>query len=298
MAKRKVNSYNILDRYTWFVPGVAEIFILLLWLLVGALIGSIAQLVFTLALGTDTGMEYAMIISYPIMFLPAMIYASVKSRSNSFTKSGVKLDSSHFGSKGGAICALLVIISTIALSFCTDAVNSLMPDMPAWLEEALTSMTSGEIWVDLLCVSIFAPFFEEWLCRGMVLRGLLGKGIKPVWAVILSALFFAVIHANPWQAVPAFILGCFFGYVYYKTGSLKLTMLMHCANNTFAVICSHLDCFEEVESWTDALPGMQYWIIFGAALLLIILTVNHFSKIDLQSPKGNCDEVPSIFEEQ
>lgn len=72
-------------------------------------------------------------------------------------------------------------------------------------------------------------------------------GIKPVWAIFWSAVFFAFIHLNPWQAVPAFILGCLFGYVYYKTGSLKLTMLMHFTNNTFSLIFSNIDKFKDAK---------------------------------------------------
>lgn len=297
MAGRKVNDFNLLDRYSHYVPWVADLLILLVWFIAGVLLGNVIALILTAALGVDAGMEYSMIVSYPVMFIPAMIYASVKSRANSFTRQGIRMDSAHFGAGGGLLCAVLAAAGTIALAFCTDAVSALMPDMPEWLESALKSMTSGDLWVDLLCVSIFAPFFEEWLCRGQVLRGLLGNGMKPVLAIAISAVFFALIHANPWQAIPAFILGCFFGYVYYRTGSLKLTMLMHCANNTFAVICSHVDKLEEMANWKDVFPGAQYWIIFGACLLLVILTVNHFKKIELQGPQGNCDAVPSMFEE-
>lgn len=297
MAGRKVNDFNLLDRYSHYVPWVADLLILLVWFIAGVLLGNVIALILTAALGVDAGMEYSMIVSYPVMFIPAMIYASVKSRANSFTRQGIRMDSAHFGAGGGLLCAVLAAAGTIALAFCTDAVSALMPDMPEWLESALKSMTSGDLWVDLLCVSIFAPFFEEWLCRGQVLRGLLGNGMKPVLAIAISAVFFALIHANPWQAIPAFILGCFFGYVYYRTGSLKLTMLMHCANNTFAVICSHADKLEEMANWKDVFPGAQYWIIFGACLLLVILTVNHFKKIELQGPQGNCDAVPSMFEE-
>ena len=188
--------------------------------------------------------------------------------------------------------------AVIAAAFMTDAISAQMPPMPQWLDDALTSMTQGKLWVNLLCVSIFAPLFEEWLCRGMVLRGLLNAKkydgsarIAPVWAILISALFFAVIHANPWQAIPAFILGCLFGYIYYRTGSLKLTMLMHCVNNTFAVICGQIDSLKEMDSWLDVLPGRQYWVLFAAGALLLVLIVRAFGRIPVQTPAGNCDPV-------
>ena len=146
-------------------------------------------------------------------------------------------------------------------------------------------------------VSIFAPFFEEWLCRGMVLRGLLGNKVKPAWAIVFSAIFFAVIHLNPWQAVPAFLLGCLFGYVYYKTGSLKLTMLMHFANNTFSLVISNIDAFEDMDSFLDLFPSARYWVIFFACILLLVLVIRSLGRIPQERPEGNLDPVKPLFEE-
>ena len=131
----------------------------------------------------------------------------------------------------------------------------------------------------------------------MVLRGLLGNGVKPVWAIVISALFFAFIHLNPWQAVPAFLLGCLFGYVYYKTGSLKLTMLMHFANNTFSLLLSNVDALEDADSFLDVFPGGRYWVIFFACLLLLVLIIRSFNRIPKENPEGNLDPVKPLFEE-
>lgn len=270
-------------------------FILLAWLLLGAVIGNVISVIFTLAMGTEA-VDYAMVVAYPVMFIPAMIYAGHKSQVNAMASKGVKLDSNHFSPVGAAVCALIVVAATIAGSFCSDALTELLPSMPEWLEQMMSSMTNGNLILNFLCVSIFAPIFEEWLCRGMVLRGLLNRGINPAGAIIISAVFFAVIHANPWQAVPAFILGCLFGYVYYKTGSIKLTMLMHFANNTMALVLSNVDALEDMDSWHELLPGTAYWIVFTAGLIVIELSILALKKIPLQSEKGNSDIVPAIFD--
>ena len=291
-------NYAFLEKFTYYVPGVAEMFILLALLLAGTLLGSLLSLPFVAILGPEAGMQYGMLVSYPLMFIPPMIYASVKSRGRSYVHSGLLLDSKHFKPLGGALCALFVILATIAAGYCSDAILVLLPEMPDWIRQALEGLTSGDnLFVNFLLVSIFAPFFEEWLCRGMILRGLLGNRVKPVWAIVISAAFFAFIHLNPWQAVPAFLLGCLFGYVYYKTGSLKLTMLMHFTNNTFSLVMSNVDSLKDVESWMDVLPGMRYWIIFAAAVLLIVLIVNAFRRIPLERPEGNLDTVKPLFEE-
>ena len=295
---RKVRSFDVFEGHAYYTPAVGGMFALLGLLLVGALFGSLVTALLTLALGSGFALEYGNLIAYPLMFIPPMMYAGYKSRSNAVFEQGYALDNNHFSPHGGLVCALLSIVAVLSAAFMTDAISAQMPPMPEWLDEALTSLTQGKLWVNLLCVSVFAPLFEEWLCRGMVLRGLLNAKnydgtarIKPVWAILISALFFAVIHANPWQAIPAFILGTLFGYIYYRTGSLKLTMLMHCVNNTFAVICGQIDSLKEMDSWLDVLPGRQYWVLFAACALLLILVVRAFAKVPVQSPAGNCDPV-------
>jgi len=299
MEKRKgPRNYGFYEKFSYYVPGVAEMFILLALLLLGALLGSLLSLPFLAVLGREAGSQYAMLVSYPLMFIPAMIYASVKSRNNSMNRSGLLLDSNHFSPLGGAVCALLVMLATLAAAFCSDAILVLLPEMPDWIREALEGLTTGDNMIlNFLLVSIFAPFFEEWLCRGMILRGLLGTKMKPVWAIVVSAAFFALIHLNPWQAIPAFLLGCLFGYVYYKTGSLKLTMLMHFTNNTFSLVMSNVDSLKDAESFLDVFPGMRYWILFAAAVLLLILIIRAFSRIPPESPEGNMDPVKPLFEE-
>ncbi len=295
--RRARGNFNLFRRYAWCVPAAADVFILLALLLVGALLGSLVTILFAKALGTAASMEYATLISYPIMFLPAMIWAASRSGRASASHKGLALDSANVKPLGWVLCVLLVSLLTLALGVSCDPIGGLLPDMPDFLKNALESLTAGKFWVNFLCVSIFAPFFEEWLCRGMVLRGLLGHKMNPVWAIVLSAVFFALIHLNPWQAIPAFILGLFFGYVYYRTGSLKLTMLMHFVNNTAALVIGHIEALKDKETWMDVL-GPSFWYCFVGSLLLVALIVLAFQRIAPLRPSGSCDIVEPLFGEE
>ena len=295
MARR--GNFDVLGKYAWCIPSGADIFMLILMLLTGALFGNFIVAIFTFTLGPDAATEYGTLVSYPVMFIPPMLWAAGKSRRNRMQFKGLALDNANVAPHGWLLCAVMVMAATLAAGIVGDLSTSWLPEMPEWLKQALEGMTTGNFWINFLCVSIFAPFFEEWLCRGMVERGLLGRGVKPVWAIVLSALFFAFIHLNPWQAIPAFLLGCLFGYVYYKTGSLKLTMLMHFTNNTFALILGHIDSLQDAETWMDVL-GPGYWYCFAASLLLIVLVVLAFSRIPLARPSGGFEVLPSAFEEQ
>jgi len=297
--KSSNQDYDLWSSHAWYVPGVGGMFMLLVMLLVGALIANLVSAVFIMAMGEDAGMEWGTLIAYVLMFIPPLIYARHCSMRNAMFEEGYALDSNNFAPKNGWLLALLCMIATFALGFCMDLINSQLPPMPEWLEEALSSMTSGNFLMNFLSVSIFAPLLEEWLCRGMVLRGLLnhkkqdGTYMKPLWAIVISALFFAFIHMNPWQGIPAFALGCLFGYVYWKTGSLKLTMLMHFTNNTLALCMGQFwPELADMDSWLDVLSGWQYAIGFVICAAFMVLFVMVFRKVRLLRNQGNSDVIP------
>lgn len=285
-------NYKVFAAFEGYLPGWKGMLGLLLWLLVGAVAGAVVSAILGHILGSGLGQEYVLLVSYPIQFIPAMIYAASRSAAIT-TFPGAKvlaLDRNRFSSPSGLLCALLSVLVVCAASFVCDPLTAVLPEMPESLKASLESMTGGDLWVDLLCVAVFAPFFEEWLCRGMVLRGLLGRGMKPVWAIAASAAFFALIHFNPWQAIPAFLVGCLMGFVYYRTGSLKLTMLMHCVNNASAVILSHTESLKDFESWMDVIPGRWFWLIFAASVLVIVLVVKAMLRTELPGWTAECVE--------
>ena len=287
-------SYDLFSNYCHYVPGIGGMFMMLLLFLVGSILGSILTVVLSL-ISPDFANIYGMMISYPVMFIPPMLYASSQSRRNEAFENGYALDSSNFGQNRWWVMVVAVMFSTISLAFICEPLMKVLPQTPEWFEQIMNSiLKNSPLWVTLISVSVFAPLFEEWLCRGIVLRGLLTK-MNPAWAIVVSAAFFAVLHMNPWQALPAFILGVLFGYVYYKTGSLKLTMLMHFTNNTMSAIFSKIPQFEEAETFMDVMSPWAYGIVFTVSILILAASLVIFRNIPLKgSAAGNCDEVESL----
>ena len=275
---KRRGSYDLFSSYNHFLPGIGGMLVLLAMFLIGALLGNLINSSIAALLGRELALKYGTLISYPVMFIPAFLYASVRSRLNEHAGAGVPLDSNE-GLKGKTTLYIFTcVFATIATAYIVEPVMTLLPPMPQWLKTQMDLITKNmPLWASLISVSVFAPLFEEWLCRGLVLRGLLGR-MKPVWAIVISALFFAVLHANPWQAVPAFILGALFGYVYYRTGSLKLTMLMHCANNTLSVILGKIPQFQDAETFMDVLSPWAYWSVYAACVVTVCCALAVFSK--------------------
>lgn len=291
---QKRGSYDLFSNYSHYLPDVGGMFLLFALFLLGALLGNLTVLLLGIFSGEFAAI-YGTVISYPIMFIPPLLYASAQSRRNEYFEKGYALDSNNFGRLGGIRLGLVLSVATIALAFMTDSLTKILPETPQWFEDAMSAIMEAPVWITLLSVSIFAPLFEEWLCRGLVLRGLLQK-MRPASAITVSALFFAILHMNPWQAVPAFILGAFFGYVYYRTGSLKLTMLMHCVNNTFAVIFSKIPQFADTECFLDVMRPWVYVCIFIACAAFTWGTIITLGNIPFKKDDAgcNCDEIEAM----
>ncbi len=281
MTRKHTRSFDLFSAYSCYLPQWKGMIILALLMLAGSCIGSLVVMVLSLIFKSGTMNEYSLLISYPLQFIPAMIYAASKSHSNNlFDNNGVALDNGRFAPVGGLWLAIMVAVGTIACAVVCEPVTMLLPKMPDYIVKLMEMLTNGPLWVSLLATAVFAPFFEEWLCRGIVLRGMLQK-YSPAAAIVISAAFFAVIHLNPWQALPAFILGCLFGLVYYKTGSLKLTMLMHCANNAFSVLLSRIPGCEDHEYIFQAIDNKTlYGIVYLSCAFLLFLLVNKLLKTE------------------
>jgi glutamate-5-semialdehyde dehydrogenase len=111
-------------------------------------------------------------------------------------------------------------------------------DFAAGLEELVAGSWQGP----LLAV-IVAPLVEEFVFRGLILRGLLARW-TPWPAILVSAALFGLIHLNPAQLPVTLTLGVILGWVYVRTRSLGLCVIGHAINNATTYIPSEVLPFE------------------------------------------------------
>jgi membrane protease YdiL (CAAX protease family) len=88
-------------------------------------------------------------------------------------------------------------------------------------------------------IAIAAPIVEELLFRGM-LQNAIAKYV-PFWAaILLSSFLFAVVHMQLYAIPGLMSLSIAFGYLYHRTGSLRTNIILHMANNAFALAVSQI----------------------------------------------------------
>lgn len=131
------------------------------------------------------------------------------------------------------------------------------------LEATFEGMRSDVLCILMLC--IVGPWLEELIFRDGILRHLAQHGIKPVWAVIVSALLFGLVHGDPAQMVPASLLGLVLGLLYVHTGNLSLCLPAHIINNSVAIGLMYIPGSSE---WTKDLSVPAH-IALGLPLLLV-----------------------------
>ncbi len=86
----------------------------------------------------------------------------------------------------------------------------------------------------IISIAIVPALLEETVIRGIVMQPLRKYGDK--YAIIASALLFAVMHGNMVQIPYTVIGGILLGYLTISTGSLWPSIIMHFINNLYSVI--------------------------------------------------------------
>lgn len=221
---------------------------------------------------------------YPIMFIPGFIYIYFRPKDYSETKNKFPINSKNFGKHGIAIALILTTPLVLAFNLVTEPLYSWMK-MPQFIKEIFENMNQTGF-VGFISVVIFAPLLEELFLRGIVLRGLLVH-YSPTKAIIWSAIIFGFMHLNPWQAIPAILVGILMGWIYYKTGSLIMTIFIHFINNGFSFLVMKILPSVSIEaSFRDIIPGNLYYLIFVLSLIYIVVTLTIMNK-EYEKPLSN-----------
>jgi uncharacterized protein len=160
----------------------------------------------------------------------------------------------------------LAIISALSLYLCIEPIATSIP-MPGEVRTFFEKAFRPDI-MSVLMMVVAAPVLEEILCRGIVLKGLL-ENYPPRKAIVISALFFALIHMNPWQAIPAFFFGLFVGWVFYKTQSIIPGMIMHATVNGVSAFALFLP--EDRQELSKMLGPTNYVLVCLAGLVVFII---------------------------
>lgn len=169
---------------------------------------------------------------------------------------------------------LWAFIMMCAVGVVLEPLFTLLPDLQIQVGRGL--------WT-ILSLVVFAPVFEELICRGLVLGSLRARyGVTIAW--IVSSLFFGVLHGQPVQVINGFVVGLVLGYVYIATDSLWATMILHALNNAVAYLL--LATGHENTLLIDLIPGRTLYVVVYVVALAVFVVSGYMMWRALQRMKS------------
>ncbi|RPH90672.1 MAG: CPBP family intramembrane metalloprotease [Calditrichaeota bacterium] len=212
-----------------------------------------------------------LLIGEVLIIVPALIYVAAKRLPLSIAFRMKKV-------------SLRTVIATLFLFFpvfvLTDEFDRLMQQvfpMPQDWYDAMTELvrfqTVPQTIMILTAGVLVAALCEEWLFRGLVQQSL-EKFRDPAMAMVLSSVFFALIHFNPWTSIQILLLGLVLAYVAWKSGSVLPSMIIHALNNLFSLLMMNIS---EEELLVYAHDHVRLiWI--GVSLVLLPAAIKMFNQ--------------------
>mgnify|MGYP005848765529 CR=1 FL=1 len=140
-------------------------------------------------------------------------------------------------------------------------------------------------------VAVIPALCEETFFRGFVQKSFEYR-FKPVWSILLTALFFGIYHFNPYGLFALIALGVYFGFAAYISDSIFIPMILHFLNNFMAVTAFMIFGDQElINSNVTATEDILYHIITFAILLMLFSAFIYYVMKNYKSFQKRKEEI-------
>ncbi len=181
---------------------------------------------------------------------------------------------------------LWAVLGMIALGILTDEISYLLNP---YIKDAADKTILKELTfilkeTDILSflwlfffITVLPSISEEFLLRGMIQKGF-ENSYGGLIAIVLSSLFFGIIHMDLLQGGIAVVLGSYLGYVAYITRSIFPVIVCHFINNGISAFFAKFTSFDFDYIINEGYP---IWLV-GFSILIFMLSIK---KIKENRPK-------------
>ncbi|MBI9069603.1 MAG: CPBP family intramembrane metalloprotease [Salinivirgaceae bacterium] len=254
------NSEYEIDKNS--MPGIWHGFLLIL--ITGALSFLIAPLI-NISVGEIIVIKpWVVFLNYNLSFGALLFIAIRLWQHNKFETSNTPI-----------VLYFILLPLILAMSVIAEGIVSLLP-MPDFMVKLFEQMIQYNV-PSYLVIGVSAPILEELIFRGVVLKGFLKK-YNPKKAILWSAIIFGAAHLNPWQFIPAFLIGLVIGWLYYKTRSIWPGIFIHFVNNSASFYMAYK--YQDVNVGFIDISGstLNYIILLAASTITCIIIYSILNK--------------------
>jgi membrane protease YdiL (CAAX protease family) len=160
-------------------------------------------------------------------------------------------------------------------------------EMPAFFERMYVAFDSFGPWrwaVVVATMGVTPALGEELYCRGFLGWGLLARFGARI-GVLLTALFFGVMHVHPVHAASAFLIGLAFHYVFLTARSLLAPILLHALLNIGAYAV-HDFGWSNVPGLDDKSHLPWHCSLAAASALVAVGVLFYSTRVEWRLPDG------------
>ncbi len=162
-------------------------------------------------------------------------------------------------------------------------------------EMMLGGTSAGALVINILIVGVMAGFAEEIFFRGGLQQLLITRPMNPHAAIWLTAVIFSAFHMQFYGFVPRMLLGAYFGYLAWWSGTIWLPVAAHVLNNSTIVVSKwllangyislNLDNVGAAGDGADALVAVTASVVCTALIITLIYRALRPKKAHAQSQR-------------
>ena len=138
----------------------------------------------------------------------------------------------------------------------------------------------------LIYTILIAPIVEELVFRGVFYKRF--KAFGSFFTAFACSLFFALIHSNFLQFIPAFMMGFVLFAIRDKYG-LRYSILLHLTNNALAILVNNLGT---VQPWLMSAYGL---LLLGGSVYTVISLIKNRAKLVALRPDEKGRKALKLF---
>lgn len=275
-----------------------RLFIFMLVTLAGLLMGSALISLIVTEPPVTSRMRVATVIQDLFVFiLPAVVIAVVSSR---YTARFLSIDrGASVWTVVLAVAALMVSAPVQNLIIEWNAELSLpesMSSIDRWMRAAelraqdstsllLGGTSASDLVMSLLIVGVLTGLGEELFFRGALQRILTYNPRAAHAAIWIGAFIFSAFHMQFMGFVPRMLLGAFFGYIVWWSGSLWPAVVTHIINNSVVVFSSWQSRRLGISNPTEGF-GADNAAMLACSLLLTVVAIWLLRRCALRGRNG------------
>lgn len=188
------------------------------------------------------------------------------------------------------VMAIIVMLTSLpAMELLIEWNNNLhLPESMSGLEESLRNMedsastgisalsggnTVGDLIMGILIIGILTGIAEELFFRGALQNLFMTMPkVKKHFAIWAAAFIFSFMHFQFFGFVPRLLLGAYFGYLIWWTGSVWVPVIAHAFNNSLVVLLSWIAARSGVAESVENAAAINFGTDWYTITLSVVVT--------------------------